>query len=67
MTSEPTKLAYTIEEAVKVSGLGRTSLYHAHWEGRLIFRKNGKRTVVLADDLRKFLSGLPAASIEAAA
>ncbi|MER8993539.1 helix-turn-helix domain-containing protein [Mesorhizobium sp. M0678] len=67
MTPEPSKLAYTIEEAVAVSGVGRTSLYVAANEGRLPFRKNGKRTLILADDLRNFLAGLPLASTSAAA
>ncbi|WP_352872890.1 helix-turn-helix domain-containing protein [Mesorhizobium sp. M1006] len=66
MILEP-KLAYTIDEAVAVSGLGRTSLYLAANEGRLTFRKHGKRTLILADDLRKFLAGLPTASTSAAA
>jgi excisionase family DNA binding protein len=67
MTTEHSKLAYTIDEAVSVSGLGRTSLYVAASDGRLPFRKNGKRTLILADDLRKFLASLPVASTNVAA
>lgn len=55
----PTKRAYTIAEAVFASGIGRTALYEANSSGQLPFRKHGKRTLILADDLDTFLSDLP--------
>ncbi|MDX1124796.1 helix-turn-helix domain-containing protein [Sinorhizobium medicae] len=55
----PTKLGVHIEEAVDISGVGRTSLYAAIKEGRLKARKSGRRTIILIDDLKKFLGGLP--------
>ena len=54
-----TPLSYSIAEAVQVSGLGRTKLFAEIRGGRLPARKFGTRTVILADDLRTFLEGLP--------
>jgi hypothetical protein len=38
-------LAYSIEHAAKLSGLGRTRLYQEISDGRLEARKAGKRTL----------------------
>lgn len=55
----PTKLGVHIEEAVDISGVGRTSLYAAIKDGRLKARKSGRRTIILIDDLKNFLGALP--------
>ena len=57
------KYAFTIGEAVELSGLGRTSLYLAIGRGELPARKRGRRTVVLARDLERYLESLPKASV----
>jgi excisionase family DNA binding protein len=54
-----TPLAYSIVEACEASGVGRTSIYEAINSGKLIARKNGRRTVILCDDLRRWLQSLP--------
>ena len=51
--------ALSIAEAGAVAGLGRTKIYQAIAEGKLLVRKCGKRTLVLRDDLREFLASLP--------
>jgi excisionase family DNA binding protein len=51
----------SIVEASAVCGLGRTKIYQAINEGRLRARKYGKRTLILRDDLRRFLAALPSA------
>ena len=56
-----TPLAYSIAEASEVSRIGRTSIYEAINSRDLIARKNGRRTVILADDLRRWLQNLPLA------
>ena len=61
------KLAYTIPEAVEVSGRSRTALYAAFKTGELIARKNGARTIVLASDLRHWLENLPQLNTRTAA
>jgi excisionase family DNA binding protein len=52
-------LAYTILEAVRASGIGRTKLYELIREGRLEARKVGTRTLIPADGLRALLQSLP--------
>lgn len=37
----------------------RTAAYQAIREGKLVARKSGRRTIILADDLRAFLETLP--------
>jgi hypothetical protein len=63
MMSETVPLAYTIPGAVKASGLARTRLYELAAEGRITFRRAGRRTVILAEDLRNLLASLPPAPI----
>lgn len=54
-----TKLAYTIDEAVEAGAGGRTKIYEAIKAGELKARKRGKRTVILAADLSRYLESLP--------
>lgn len=54
------RLAYTIRDAVKATGLGRTTLYHAIADGSLRAVKRRSRTLILAEDLKAFLRALPA-------
>jgi excisionase family DNA binding protein len=53
-------LAYTIAEACSVARADRTALYEAIRSGALRAVKRGRRTIVLADDLRRYLESLPA-------
>ncbi|MGO9681103.1 MAG: helix-turn-helix domain-containing protein [Beijerinckiaceae bacterium] len=55
-------LAHTIEEACRVSGLGRTTIYAALKSGALSARKCGRRTLILAAELERFLNSLPTTS-----
>jgi excisionase family DNA binding protein len=59
-TSMNSPLAYSISEACAVTRAGRTALYEAIQSGALRAVKRGRRTLVLADDLRRYLEGLPA-------
>jgi excisionase family DNA binding protein len=49
------KLAYTIPEAVSVSGLGRTTIYELIKRGELQRAKVGARTVIRRQDLEALL------------
>ena len=55
------KLAYTIPELVRDSGIGRSKIYEQIACGHLKIRKLGKRTLVLQDDAIAWLQSLPAA------
>lgn len=60
MNSTPIeKHALTIPEACTFSGIGKTKLYEAIGSGELKAHKAGKRTLILSDDLRDYLSSLP--------
>ena len=52
------QLSFSVDEAAKSTGLGRTRLYDAINDGVLRAKKFGKRTIVLRDDLEEFLSRL---------
>jgi excisionase family DNA binding protein len=53
------KHGLTIHEAYITSSIGRTKLYEAINSGELKAHKAGKRTLILSDDLRDYLSSLP--------
>jgi excisionase family DNA binding protein len=45
-------LAYRVNDALRVAGIGRTKLYELIRDGALPVRKIGKRTLIPADALR---------------
>jgi len=54
-----TKLAFSITEAARRADAGRTSIYRAISAGELVCRKRGRRSIILAEDLNRWLSALP--------
>jgi excisionase family DNA binding protein len=52
-------LAYHIDEAAKVSGIGRSKLYEAVAAGALRAVKCGRRTLIRTEDLEAFIANLP--------
>ncbi len=58
-------IAHTIADAVKVSGIGRTTLYELIGAGKIEARKAGNRTLIPADLLRAYIASLPPATIRA--
>lgn len=52
-------IAVTIPEAVKASGMSRTTLYAALKSGHLSAKKAGRRTLIPYADLENYLANLP--------
>ncbi len=61
--SKTEPMSYSIAEAVAVTGgaVSRTRLFALIASGEIDARRCGKRTVILADSLRRYLESLPAA------
>lgn len=57
--STPQRIAYSVDEVAKATGLGRTTLYSFIKQGRLPVVKLGKRTLIRNDDLQRFLTPEP--------
>jgi excisionase family DNA binding protein len=60
---DPPYLAHSIPRACQISGLARSTLYESAAQGRLTFRKIGRKTLVRHDDLKRLISELPPANI----
>jgi Helix-turn-helix domain len=52
------KLVYSIPDVMAATDAGRTTVYRAIQSGELVARKRGRRTIILADDLRRWLNSL---------
>lgn len=52
-------IAVTIPDAVKASGMSRSSIYEALKRGDLSARKAGRRTLISFSDLQAYLATLP--------
>lgn len=51
----PTPLAYSVQDACRVSSIGRTRLYSLIRDGKLEARKIGKRTLIPAASLHRLI------------
>lgn len=59
MTTDSERLAYSVKDARLRLGISNDNIYNLLNSGALPARKLGKRTVILADDLNKYLERLP--------
>jgi excisionase family DNA binding protein len=57
--SVPAKQAYSISEVCELSSLGRTYVYAAIKDRRLVAQKAGSRTLISHESLMNFLAMLP--------
>lgn len=54
------KIAYTIAEAARATGLSDDTLYRKHNAGEITMRKVGRRTIIPALDLQHLIDAAPA-------
>jgi excisionase family DNA binding protein len=54
------RLAHSIAEVVKITGVGRSFIYEEIKAGRLVVKKAGRRSLVFDADLKAWLANLPA-------
>jgi hypothetical protein len=59
--SAATAHSYAVNDLPALTGLGRTRIFQAISDGRLVARKFGRRTIVLRTDLDAFLQNLESA------
>lgn len=55
------RIAVTISDASRIAGIGRSTLYKLFIAGEIVPRKSGRRTLVLVDDLERYIKSLPPA------
>jgi excisionase family DNA binding protein len=53
------RLAFRPNEAAKITGQGRTTIFQDIKDGKLRAVKNGRRTLILRCDLEQYLRGMP--------
>ena len=56
---QPPKLALSVLETANATGVGRDKIYEAINSGVLPARKLGTRTLILTEDVKIWLAGLP--------
>ena len=57
-------LVHSIAEVCEVTDTGRTALYEAIQSGALRAVKRGRRTLILDDDLRRWVQSLPPITVK---
>ena len=57
-------LAYSVREACLLACTGRTTVYEAIRTGALRAVKRGRRTLVLEEDLRRWVQSLPPVGVK---
>jgi excisionase family DNA binding protein len=64
MTHSASALAHSVLEACTIARSGRTTLYQAIRSGALRAVKRGRRTLILDDDLRRWVQSLPSIEVK---
>jgi excisionase family DNA binding protein len=57
-------LAYSVRDACLITCTGRTSVYEAIRTGALRAVKRGRRTLILEEDLRRWVQSLPSLEVK---
>lgn len=53
------RIAYTVVTASTQSGVGRTKIFEASKHGQLRAKRNGRKLVILHEDLEEYVKSLP--------
>ena len=56
-----TKLSVTLPEAIAMTGIGRSTFYVLFNEGKLRPIKSGRRTLIMVEEIERYVRSLPAA------
>lgn len=56
---EQPRLAYSVDEAARVAGIGRTKMFAEIRQRKITAKKVGRRTVISVADLNAWLNSLP--------
>ena len=62
-TATQDRIAVSVKEAVRLTGLSRPTLYRHAARGRIVMLKAGRTTLVEMGSLRAFMAVLPVATI----
>jgi excisionase family DNA binding protein len=54
------QISYTPEESARVTGRSRTRIFRAIRQGELSARKDGRATLIEAEELRRWVRSFPA-------
>lgn len=52
-------IACSVENAAKISGIGKTKLYELIADNKIVARKFGRRTLVSYESLQAWMNSLP--------
>ncbi len=58
-----TKSAFSVREAAEEIGICKTKIYQETGDGRIRARKSGRRTIILANEIERYLNSLPPARV----
>lgn len=61
------KIALSIHEAARISGISRSRIYTLIGDGKIDARKIGRRTVVLTESVKRYIDSLPRTEISKSA
>lgn len=61
------RAAFSIDEAAARAGVGRDKIYDAVRSQKLKAKKDGRRTLILAEELTRYLTELPDLQLDAGA
>jgi hypothetical protein len=58
-TKDAPKVTYSVNEAIRATGYGRTRLYELMAAVKFDARKDGKKTVITAESINNYIASLP--------